>query len=59
MGLSFMFTMIVMIAMSLAGPKVNPKAFELDTNMFKVRPQTLAMILVTLLIIAALYVKFW
>lgn len=59
MGLSFLFTMIVMIAMSLAGPKINPKAFELDTQMFKVRPQTLAMIIVTLLIIAMLYVKFW
>jgi SSS family solute:Na+ symporter len=59
MGLSFMFTMIVMIAISLGGPKVNPKAFELDTEMFKVRPQTLALIVVILLIIAALYVKFW
>ena len=59
MGLSFMFTMIAMIAISLAGPKINPKAFELDTSMFKVRPQTLAMILLTLLLIAALYVKFW
>lgn len=59
MGLSFMFTMILMIAMSLSGPKVNPKAFELDKEMFKVKPQTLAMILVILLLIAALYVKFW
>lgn len=59
MGLSFMFTMIVMIAMSLAGPKINPKSFELDTSMFKVRPQTLAMIMITLFLIAALYVKFW
>src|SRR5690606_4367534 len=30
MGLSFLFTMIVMVVMSLAGPKVNPKAFALD-----------------------------
>ncbi len=59
MGLSFMFTMIVMIAISLGGPKVNAKAFELDTEMFKVRPQTLALIVVILLLIAALYVKFW
>jgi SSS family solute:Na+ symporter len=59
MGLSFLFTMIAMIAISLAGPKENPKAFELDTEMFKVKPQTLAMIIVTLLLIAALYVKFW
>lgn len=59
MGLSFFFTMAIMIAMSLAGPKVNPKAFELDKAMFKVAPSTMVLIVVTLLIIAALYVKFW
>jgi len=48
-----------MVLVSLAGPKVNPKAFELDTEMFKVKPQTTVLIIVTLLIIAALYVKFW
>lgn len=30
MGLSFFFTMLVMILMSFAGPKVNPKAFETE-----------------------------
>ncbi len=59
MGLAFMFTMIVMILMSLAGPKINPKAFVLDKEMFKVKPGTLAMIVVTLLIISLLYVRFW
>ena len=59
MGLSFLFTMIIMIALSFAGPKVNPKAFELDTEMFKVKPQTTVLIVITLLIICALYVKFW
>ncbi|MBE9598506.1 sodium/sugar symporter [Pedobacter sp. MC2016-24] len=59
MGLSFFFTMLIMIVMSLAGPKVNPKAFELDKTMFKVAPSTMALIVVTLLIIGALYVKFW
>jgi SSS family solute:Na+ symporter len=59
MGLSFTFTMIAMIAISMAGPKVNPKAFELDTTMFRLKPQTLALIIVLLLLIAALYVKFW
>jgi SSS family solute:Na+ symporter len=59
MGLSFGFTMLIMILMSLAGPKVNPKAFELDKAMFKVSNSTLVLIVVTLLIIAALYVKFW
>lgn len=59
MGLSFMFTMLIMIAVSFAGPKVNPKAFELDTEMFKVKPQTTVLIVITLLIIFALYAKFW
>jgi SSS family solute:Na+ symporter len=59
MGLSFFFTMIVMIGMSLAGPKVNPKAFEIDREMFKVKPSTLVLIILTLMILAALYVKFW
>lgn len=59
MGLSFLFTMIVMIAISLAGPKVNPQAFDIDSKMFKVSPQTLVLIVITLVIVAALYVKFW
>ncbi len=59
MGLSFFFTMLLMIAISFAGPKVNPKAFELDTEMFKLKPQTTVLIVITLLIICALYVKFW
>jgi SSS family solute:Na+ symporter len=59
MGLSFMFTMIVMVAISMAGPKINPKAFESDKSMFKLSPSTLALVLITLLLISALYVKFW
>lgn len=59
MGLSFVFTMLLMIIVSFAGPKVNPKAFELDTEMFKIKPQTTVLIVITLLIIFALYAKFW
>jgi SSS family solute:Na+ symporter len=59
MGLSFFFTMLMMIGISLAGPKINPKAFALDKEMFKLKPQTIALIILTLLIIMALYVKFW
>lgn len=58
MGLSFAFTMVIMIVMSMAGPKINPKAFELDKTMFRVSPSTFALIMLTLLITAALYVKF-
>src|SRR5665647_1601827 len=59
MGLSFMFTMIIMIVISLAGPKINPKAFDLDKSMFKLKPSTILLIILTLLLISALYVKFW
>jgi SSS family solute:Na+ symporter len=59
MGWSFFFTVVVMVLMSLRGPKVNPKAFELDSKMFRLQPATLVLIVVTLLILSALYVRFW
>jgi SSS family solute:Na+ symporter len=59
MGWAFFITMAVMIGISLAGPKINPKAFELDKTMFKLSPPVIAMIVATLLILVALYVKFW
>ncbi len=59
MGLAFFFTVAIMIAMSLAGPKVNPKAFHHEKGMFNVKPITLVQIVITLLILMALYVKFW
>jgi SSS family solute:Na+ symporter len=59
MGLSFMFTIIVMVAISLAGPKVNAKAFEIPGSMFKVEKSTMALIVVTLILLTMLYAKFW
>lgn len=59
MGLAFAFTVILMICVSLFGPKVNSKAFELDKKMFKVEPSILVMIVITLLLITAVYVRFW
>lgn len=59
MGLAFFFTMAIMIIVSLAGPKVNAKAFQLDRSMFKVQPGILAMIVITLLVISVLYIRFW
>jgi solute:Na+ symporter, SSS family len=59
MGWAFFFTMLVMIAVSFAGPKENPKAFILDKEMFKLNPSTVVMIVATLFILSALYVKFW
>ncbi len=59
MGWSFFFTMVVMIGVSMAGPKVNPKAFVLDRTMFKLQPNHIVMIVLTLLILSAIYVRFW
>src|SRR5450631_169762 len=59
MGLSFFFTVLVMVLISLAGPKINPKAFAIDFSMFKFKPQTTALIVLILLLLTALYIKFW
>lgn len=59
MGLAFMFAVLLMVVMSLAGPKINRGAFALDKKMFKVQPTLLAVITVVLMLIAALYAKFW
>lgn len=59
MGWSFFFTVLTMVGISLAGPKVNPKAFAIDASMFKVDNRTLVLIVVTLLLLTAIYVRFW
>ena len=59
MGWSFMLTIIIMVIVSMAGPKVNPKAFEIDASMFKVSKSTLVLIVIILMLLSALYVKFW
>jgi SSS family solute:Na+ symporter len=59
MGLSFMFTILVMVLISLTGPRINPKAFALDRSMFRISPTHTMMAVIILLILAALYVKFW
>ncbi|MBL0334095.1 MAG: sodium/solute symporter [Chitinophagaceae bacterium] len=59
MGWSFFFTVLIMVAVSLAGPKKNPKAFEIDRSMFKVKPSIVALITIILMLLIALYAKFW
>jgi len=59
MGWSFFFTALAMIGVSFAGPKVNPKAFELDASMFKLKPSTTFLIVLILAILTGLYVRFW
>ena len=48
-----------MMLMSLAGLKVNGKAFELDKEMFKINATSKILIIAILMILIALYVKFW
>ena len=59
MGWSFFITVATMVAISMGGPRVNPKAFDIDSSMFKLKPSIIAMIVVTLLILTLLYAKFW
>ncbi|MDZ4659500.1 MAG: sodium/sugar symporter [Bythopirellula sp.] len=59
MGLAFWLTVGLMVVISLAGPKDNPKAFEVDASMFRVSPTIMAMIVGILAILSAIYVKFW
>lgn len=59
MGWSFVFTVLLMGLVSLAGPKVNPKAFGIDSSMFKLKPSTIVLITIIIFTVAALYAKFW
>jgi len=54
MGWSFFFTSVLMIAISLGGPKVNPKAFVFDKGMFAVSKSVMVLIVITLLLLTAL-----
>ena len=58
MGWSFFFTVLVMVLISLSGPKLNPKAFAIDATMFKVDNRTMVLIVMTLLLLTAIYVRF-
>jgi SSS family solute:Na+ symporter len=59
MGWSFVITVAAMVGISMAGPKVNPKAFVTDKSLLKLEPRTIALIVITLMLLTALYVKFW
>jgi SSS family solute:Na+ symporter len=59
MGWSFVITTVLMVVVSLAGPAVNPRAIDINPGLFRVSRQTLTLIIITLLLLTALYVKFW
>ncbi|MDB5240977.1 MAG: sodium transporter [Spirosoma sp.] len=59
MGWSFVFTILLMVAISLAGPLINPKSFIIDASMFRLQPSATALATIILLLITVLYIRFW
>ncbi|WP_375446515.1 sodium/solute symporter [uncultured Fibrella sp.] len=59
MGWSFVFTVLAMVLISLAGPKVNPKAFEIDSSMFKLNRTSILLIVIIFMLLSVLYIRFW
>ncbi|NLR79735.1 sodium:solute symporter family transporter [Chitinophaga eiseniae] len=59
LGWSFLTTVLVMVAISLAGPKVSAKAFALDYEMFKLKPSSVILAVTILLLLSVIYVRFW
>ncbi|MHA4807245.1 sodium:solute symporter family transporter [Flavitalea flava] len=59
MGWAFFYTVILMVLISMGGPRINPKAFHLDLEMFRLKPVNWILIAFILLIFSALYVRFW
>ncbi|SOD93179.1 sodium:solute symporter family transporter [Spirosoma fluviale] len=59
MGWAFVFTVLMMVAISLVGPAINPKAFAIDSSMFKLTPTATALAAIIVLLITVLYVRLW
>ncbi|HEU4634245.1 MAG TPA: sodium/solute symporter [Flavisolibacter sp.] len=61
MGWVFFFTIVLMVIISLFDKQGRQQvnALEVDTSMFRVSPSILAMIIVIIGILLALYIRFW
>jgi len=59
MGWSFVLTVALMVVVSLAGPKINPKGLDIDASMFKLAPVNTAMVVVVIILVSMLYIRFW
>ena len=61
MGWVFFFTIVLMVIISLFDKQGRQQvnALEVDTTMFRVSPSILAMIIVIIGILLALYIRFW
>lgn len=61
MGWVFFFTCLMMVLVSLLDTNVASKShtMEIDPKMFKVEPRNLLMIMFIVLLVIALYIRFW
>jgi solute:Na+ symporter, SSS family len=61
MGWVFVFTCIIMMVVSLLDKNLASKThtMQIDTSMFKLEPRNLVMVVILLVLILALYIKFW
>lgn len=56
---SFLITVIVIVVVSLFGPKVNVKAISVDKGMFKLSSSSVVLIAIILILLSAIYIRFW
>lgn len=56
---SFFITVLVMVLISLKGPEVNGKAIAIDKAMFRLKPASIVLIAIVLLLLSAIYIRFW
>lgn len=59
MGWVFLFTVLIMVGLSLAGSADRDKAIRLDRSMFRLTPANWVFIVFILMVLSALYARFW
>jgi SSS family solute:Na+ symporter len=56
---SFLSTVLIMVGISLFGVKTNGKAIQIDSSMFKLKYSSVMAIAAILLLLSAIYIRFW
>ncbi|MDR6943487.1 sodium:solute symporter family transporter [Mucilaginibacter pocheonensis] len=56
---SFLITLAVMVVVSLKGKMINAKAIVIESSMFKLKPSSVMLIAVILVLLSAIYIRFW
>jgi SSS family solute:Na+ symporter len=56
---SFITTFLVMVIISIARPQAQTKVIEVDSSMFKLKYSSIIGIAVILLMLSAIYIRFW